>query len=178
MENSADMTDILRHHNGKNWCLAMIRPRNEKFACTQLGNAGVIGYLPLLTRVTVHNRSKRETRLPMFPGYLFLCADQEEQTIIRRNQAVRQLRVLDEYEEESLLADLRQVRRCELESAKCELVVNPGLQAGDMVQVKSGAFRGEHAIVVKREDALRVVINLNFLGRHIEMLWNADDLEK
>ena len=96
MENSADMTDILQHHNGKSWCLAMIRPRNEKFACTQLGNAGVIGYLPLLTKVTVHNRSKRETLLPMFPGYLFLCADQDEQSVIRRNQAVRQLRVLDD----------------------------------------------------------------------------------
>ena len=178
MDNSADMTDILRHHNGKSWCLAMIRPRNEKFACTQLGNLGVIGYLPLITKVTIHNRSKRETRLPMFPGYLFLCADQEEQTAIRCNKAVRQLSVLDEYEEESLLADLRQVRRCELESARRELVVNPGLQVGDVVQVKSGAFRGERAVVIRREDALRIVINLNFLGRNIEMLWNADDLEK
>ena len=178
MDNSCDINGILQHHDGKSWCLAMIRPRNEKFACVQLGNSGIIGYLPLLTRVTVHNRSKRETRLPMFPGYLFLCADQEEQTVIRCNQAVRQLRVLDEYEEESLLSDLRQVRRSELESASRELVVNPGLQTGDEVCVKTGAFRGERAIVVKREDALRVVINLNFLGRHIEMLWDAGDLEK
>ena len=70
------------------------------------------------------------------------------------------------------------MRRCELESARRELVVNPGLQVGDVVQVKSGAFRGERAVVIRREDALRIVINLNFLGRNIEMLWNADDLEK
>ena len=46
-----------------------------------------------------------------------------------------------------------------------------------MVRIKSGAFRGQDAVVVRRVDALSVIINLDFLGRSIDMRWNAGELE-
>ena len=66
---------------------------------------------------------------------------------------------------------------CELQSARHELVVNPELRQGDAVRIRSGAFRGHDAIVVRRVDALSVIINLDFLGRSMDMRWEAGDLE-
>ena len=77
---------MLRFEPGRRWCLIQTRPRNEKWVCANLAAAGVKIYLPLLTKVETHHRSRRETKLPMFPGYLFGCADPEEEELIRGNR--------------------------------------------------------------------------------------------
>ncbi len=174
---SDEILESFRKFPGKRWCLVLSRPRNEKWAEKTLAAAGIRVYLPLMTKVEMHNRSRRETRLPMFSGYLFACAEREEEPAIRANKCVWRIQTLSAAEEDSLIRDLRAVRMCELQSADHELTVNPGLQAGDMVRIKSGAFRGYDAIVVRRVDALNVIINLEFLGRNINMRWEAGDLE-
>ena len=165
------------HYPEKRWCLVQTRPRNEKWTRNALALERINVYLPLLTKVEIHHRARRETLLPMFPGYLFACASPEEEPVIRRNKCVWRLQVLSEGEELSLLRDLKLVRQCELQSADHQLTVNPGLQAGDIVRITSGAFRGQDAVVVRRVDALSVIINLDFLGRSIDMRWNAGELE-
>ena len=91
---------------GKHWSLVQTRPRNEKYAATHLEMNGVVVYLPLITKLEIHNRSKRILHLPMFPGYVFACPNLEEETIIRRDKCVWQLKVLSEPDEEGLLRDL------------------------------------------------------------------------
>ena len=172
-----EISESFRKVPGKRWCLVLSRPRNEKWAAKTLEASGVRVYLPLLTKVEIHNRGRRETRLPMFPGYLFACAGSAEENVIRANKCVWRLQALSETDEDSLLRDLRIVRMCELQSARHELVVNPELRKGDAVRIRSGAFRGHEAIVVRRVDALSVIINLDFLGRSIDMRWEAGDLE-
>ena len=167
---------LLRVEPGRRWCLIQTRPRNEKWTNTNLAAAGVRIYLPLLTRIATHHRSRRETKLPMFPGYLFGCADPEEEALIRRSRCVWNVRRLSETEEEQLLADLKTVRLCELESAEHRMTVNPGLRSGDRVRITAGAFKGQPAVVVRRVNALSVIINLDFLGRSIDIRWDAGDL--
>ena len=174
---SDEILESFRKVSGKRWCLVLSRPRNEKWAAKTLEASGVRVYLPLLTKVEIHNRGRREARLPMFPGYLFACAGSAEESVIRANKCVWQVRTLSETDEEMLIRDLRIVRLCELQSARHELVVNPELRQGDTVRIRSGAFRGHDAVVVRRVDALSVVINLEFLGRSMDMRWEAGDLE-
>lgn len=161
---------------GKRWSLVQTRPRNEKYAERSISNQGITAYLPLITKVEIHNRSRRERQLPMFPGYLFACPAPEEETLIRRDKCVWNLQVLNAAQEEELLRDLRIVRECELLSTNHKLVVNPQLKAGDTVRFKSGPFKRHEVIVVRREDETRVIVNLNFLGRNIEIACSADDL--
>ena len=174
-ENS--VTSFFRLVPDKRWCLIQTRPRNEKQASQYLKANGILVYLPLITKVQIHNRMKREIRLPMFPTYLFACPNLEEETLIRRYKLVWNLKKLSEMEEEILIRDLNAVKICEREAAEHKLVVNPGLHQGDPVRIKTGALRGHEAIILHRVDELSVIINLFFLGRHLEMLWAADDLE-
>ena len=167
---------MLHPEPGRSWCLIQTRPRHEKWVGTSLTAAGVKIYLPLLTKVETHHRSRRETKLPMFPGYLFGCAAPEEESLIRGNRCVWNLRRLSEPEERLLLRDLKAVRICELESASRKMTVNPGLRSGDPVRITAGAFKDQRAIVVRRVDELSVIINLDFLGRSIDIRWDAGDL--
>ena len=162
---------------GKRWSLVQIRPRNEKFSAKNLTRQGIVVYLPLLTKVEIHNRSKREIRLPMFPGYLFACPSLEEETIIRRDKGVWNMKVLSGAEEELLLRDLKIVREAELLSSAHKLIMKPGIRVGDTVQMKSGPFKNHEVVVVKRENETQLVVNLEFLGRNISIRCIADDLK-
>lgn len=161
---------------GKHWSLVQTRPRNEKYARQNIAGQGIITYLPLITRVEIHNRSSRKRVLPMFPGYLFACPSLEEETLIRRDKCVWNVRILNASEEEELLRDLQVVRKCELLSLNRKLVVNPQLQVGDTVRLKNGPFKNHEVIVARRENETKIIVNLNFLGRNVEIACNADDL--
>lgn len=175
-EEREDIESCFQSFPDKRWCLVQTRPRNEKYAHRYLSADGILVYLPLITKVEIHNRSKRTTLLPMFPGYVFACPNLEEETVIRRNKTVWNLKKLTPLEEETLLKDLQAVRRCEKQSAEHKLVVNPELHPGDTVRIKSGSLKGQDAIVVRRENELTVIINLFFFNRHLQMHWLADDL--
>ena len=164
-------------HEGKRWSLVQTRPRQEKFSAGNCAGQGILVYLPLITKVEIHNRSKREVQLPMFPGYFFACPSFEEETLIRREKGVWNLKVLSEPEEEGLLEDLKIVRECELLSREHQLVVKPGLQAGQTTRMRRGPFRDQEVVVVKRDGASRVVVNLEFLSRRITLNCDVDDLE-
>ena len=171
-----DISDLFVHMPERRWGFLQTRPKHEKQAMRALASQGLIVYLPLITKVEIHNRSKRERYLPMFQGYVFACSSLVEETVIRRNQYVWNLKTLTAADEESLLKDLKIVRECELLSAQHKLIVNPQLQEGDKVFLKNGPFKKHEVIVVKRKDESNIIVNLEFLGRSIEILCNADDL--
>ena len=173
----ADIEEEFVRIPGKQWCLVRTKPRNEKFSAQNCRAQGIFVYLPLLTKVELHNRSERKLQLPMFPGYLFARADLEEITLLRRDKGVWQVQTLSEPEEEGLLADLKLVRESEILSQNHELIVNPTLQVGDAVRFKSGPFRGQEVIVAARENAADVTVNLEFLGRSLTIRCLADELE-
>ena len=162
---------------GKKWCLVQTRPRNEKFSANNLCNHGIITYIPLLTKIEIHNRSKRYLLLPMFPGYFFACPNLEEESIIRRDKCVWNLKVLNGAAEDLLLKELIVVRQAELLSQERKLVIKPGIREGDTVILKKGPFKGHDVIVVKRENETTLIVNINFLGRNILIHCDADEVE-
>lgn len=171
-----EIVKMLIKHPGRRWCLVQTRARNEKFSAWNCANRGIITYIPLITKTQVHNRSKRTILLPMFPGYFFSCPALDEQTLIRREKGVWNLRILDDCGEDALLRDLLKVRESELLSSSHQLIVNPGLHPGDKVRIQKGPFKNHDVVVIRRENAAQVIINLDFLGQNLEMLWNADEL--
>ena len=162
---------------GKHWSLVQTRPRNEKFAAKNCSAQGILVYLPLITKVRIHNRSRRTHFLPMFSGYFFACPSYEEEALIKRDKCVWNLKILNEAEEDELLKDLRIVRESELLAKDHKLLVNPGICEGQMMRLKKGPFQSQEVLVVRREGVSKVIVNLNFLGRNITVSCEADDLE-
>lgn len=172
-----DISECFVRIPGKHWSLVQTRPRNEKFSSGNCAAQGILVYLPLITKVQNHNRNRRELYLPMFPGYYFACPNYEEETLIRRDKCVCNLKVLSEPEEDELLRDLMIVRESELLSREHKLIVNPGLCEGTTVRLKKGPFKSYEVIVVRREGVSKVIVNLDFLGRNITLACEADELE-
>src|ERR1700722_11794865 len=62
---------------GRHWRVLHTRPRQEKSLARELSRAKVPFYLPLIARRSLSRGRIVEPHLPLFPGYLFLLANQE-----------------------------------------------------------------------------------------------------
>jgi transcriptional antiterminator RfaH len=61
--------------NDQKWFVARVKTRSEVIASTNLQAQGFSTFNPTLKRTIRHARQFRETRVPIFPGYLFLSFD-------------------------------------------------------------------------------------------------------
>lgn len=162
---------------GRQWLPVYTQPRHEKKLAASLGRQEIPFYLPLLTRVTTHNRSKRISQLPMFPGYLFAAPGANDLAGLRGMQSVIRVIQLDELSSELLLAELRQVRQLEELSSSRELEVKPELVPGKRVVVGKGPCRGLTGVVVYRKNSMRLVVNLEIINNSVATEIDAADLE-
>src|SRR5688572_30382597 len=60
------------------WWLAHTLPRQEKVVATTLLSRRVAYYLPLVTRKSLVRGRTRVTRIPLFPGYVFVYGADED----------------------------------------------------------------------------------------------------
>ncbi|MGI5832679.1 MAG: transcription termination/antitermination protein NusG [Thermoguttaceae bacterium] len=161
------------------WGFAYLRPRTEKKFAQKLTDRGVRSYLPLIRKVRIHNRGKVVSSIPMFVGYVFLEIPNRLYTDILRLSDVITLDLPEEPEiQKGLVEDLNRVRKFELFSDRHKVVVNPGIQPGMTVLIKSGPLKGIKVVVEKRVDEIHVIVNLNILGRHCACTINADELRE
>ena len=161
------------------WGFGYLRPRTEKKFAQKLTDFGIRNYLPMAKKMRVHNRGKVVTWIPMFTSYVFLEIPNTLYTNIVRFPEVLTLDLCEKPEiQEGLVADLNRVRKCELLAEHRRVVVNPGIQPGMTVMVKSGSLAGTEVVVLKRVNEVHVIVNLNILGRHCDCTLSAGDLQE
>jgi len=165
----------------RSWGFAYLKPRTEKRVAEYLAGRGVPVYLPLLNKARLHHGTKIVTPIPMFPGYIFLAAGDQERTDLKRSERnfvhIELLR--NDAEEEQLVRELNNLRLFELEDMDREVLVNPGIQRGDKVTVTQGPLKGLQAEVIRRDDNRNaIIINVTILERTVEYPVSADELKK
>ncbi len=163
------------------WGFAYLKPRTEKKVAEHLVGLGIPSYLPLINKARLHHGTKIVTPIPMFPGYLFLAASDQERSELKRSEKsfvhIELLR--NNVEQEQLVRELNSLRLLEIESHGREVLVNPGIQRGDKVVVTQGAMKGLQAEVIRRDDNRNaIIINVTILERTVEYPVSADELKK
>ncbi|MGE4565052.1 MAG: transcription termination/antitermination NusG family protein [Victivallaceae bacterium] len=161
---------------GRCWFPVYTRPNKEKRLFEFLQGNGINGYLPLRPRCRITRNRKIICRVPMFPGYVFACADPLERYEIKRSNYTRRIFDLDETMEQTLIDELRIVRRIELLAGEQEIEVRPELMPGRKVRIATGSFAGIHGIVRKRQGIRRIIVNLEYLG-HSLAVFDVDDVD-
>ena len=165
----------------RSWGFAYLKPRTEKKVAEYLAGRGLPYYLPLVNKARLHHGTKIVTPIPMFPGYLFLAASDQERNDLKRSEKnfvnIELLR--NDIEEGQLVRELNNLHLLELESQGREVLVNPGIQRGDKVVVTQGAMKGLQAEVIRRDDNRNaIIINVTILERTVEYPVSADELKK
>lgn len=163
------------------WGYAYVSPRSEKKVKDALESRGIPVYLPLIPKARMHHSSKVISYLPMLPGYVFLCADDDERRELKigNKQVVRIELLRDEMTETAFIAELNILKRCEVLAATAPVLINPEIAVGDDVQVTEGPLAGLRTKVIYRaDDTNSIIVNLPVLNSHVEYHVSAELLKK
>lgn len=149
----------------RRWWGVYTRSRQEKAVAREMFVHGVPFYLPLIPHTIVYRRSRVISHIPMFGGYLFLFASDEER--VQCLQTNRVSRLIPVHDPDRLVRDLNQVRIA-IESG-APLSVESRLAPGQQVKVCSGPLTGLEGTIISRQRPTRLLIAVNFLRRGVSM---------
>jgi len=155
-------------HAGKpNWYVVVSKPRQEKTALENLQYQGFECFLPLAENPYQRRKKSRQPAEPLFPRYLFLHANSQQQNLapVRSTKGVLnmvrfglQLAVVPP----SIIQALKARRATD--TGLIKLTPDP-MQPGENVTVFDGPLAGLTGILKQHSSETRALLLLKLLGR-------------
>lgn len=169
----ADLFDTEFQHDAQHrWWVLHSRPRAEKTIARRLARDGTSFFLPLFERESRRGRRRTTSHLPLFPGYVFLRADEDERlATMMTNQVANCLAVPDQ---DRLHADLQRVYR--LIQSRQSLAPEARLEPGMSAEIVCGPLKGHRGTVLRKGKRLRFVIEVDFLQRGASVEVESTDI--
>jgi len=146
------------------WYAVHTRSRHEKQVDLFLSERGVQTFLPLVHTLSRRRDRKKYVDIPLFPGYLFVCAEKERLYDVKYTKGVTRiigigLGAPTPIPDKQIL-DIKSVMETEV-----QLDPFPYLKKGRMVRVKSGPLKGLEGILVERKGHYKLVIQIDLLQK-------------
>lgn len=113
----------------------------------------------------------------MFCGYVFLCMNYSESREFLTDPAVRRISLFQDTDEKQLINELNLVKKCELLSRERQLEINKGFYPGDRVICNNGPLKGEEVVIVKRDDAVTMIVNWYCFDRYCKFRYLENELQ-
>jgi transcription antitermination factor NusG len=143
----------------RKWFVLHVKARQEKALARELFARKIPFYLPLIKKATLARGRRRTSFSPLFGGYVFLHATEDER--LHTLMTNRVVQVLPVEAPERLVCDLRQI--CQLIATNVPLTVESRMMPGQRVSVRQGAFAGMKGVVLKRRGETRLLVSIDFL---------------
>lgn len=170
----SDLLELPETGAGGRWLLFYTLARREKDLMRRLEAAGIPFYGPTIRRrLRSAGGRTRDSFVPLFPGYVFSKADEDQRrAALATNTVARWTPVGDE---RMLVNDLRAIQR--LIETDQPLTPESRLEAGQTVRVRSGALKGIEGTVIKRRGTERLLVAVRFLNQGASIELEDVDLE-
>jgi transcription antitermination factor NusG len=157
--------------DGRQWWAVYTKARQEKALARDLVERSVPFYLPLVERTTLIRGKRVASLSPLFSGYVFLLANDDERVQTLRTNRTSQL--VEVPDQQRLRHDLRQVQR--LIAAKAVVTLEKRMSPGQRVRVKNGSFLGIEGVVEARRGGCRLIVEVKFLQQGVSV--EIDELQ-
>lgn len=156
------------------WCFSTLA-RAEKAVARLLFAQRVSFYCPTIyKRFRSPNGRLRQSFVPLFPSYVFVCGDESNRlATLQTNKVSRYQLVVDR---DQLVVDLRSIQRAI--DLGVPLTPESRIVAGDHVRVRAGPFAGYEGYVLRREGKTRLLLAVKFIEQGVSMEIDEALLEK
>lgn len=160
---------------GSSWWALYTLSRQEKQLMRQLRGLQVPFYCPLVPKRQRSPAGRvRVSHLPLFPGYVFVWANEQQRyATLTTNRVSRCLPATNGAE---LVDDLNRVR--ELIAVGHPLTPEARLEPGMYVRVRTGVFAGFEGVVLRREKGIRLLVAVRFLQQGVSVELDDCQLER
>ena len=162
----------------KAWFVVRIKTGAEERAAWHLKNQNFEIYLPRYRKEIRHARKTQTVLRPVFPGYLFVCMNLEEQRWRAINGTMGVISLVQFGEVPCPISnDVIEVMQAREIGGIIKLSPE-GLRKGDNVRVREGAFSDCTALLDEVSDDKRVILLLNLMGREVRVTASIENLAK
>ncbi|MFV8362146.1 UpxY family transcription antiterminator [Flavobacterium sp. ZT3P35] len=129
-----------------NWYVVYTKPKWEKKVAEQLKNKGIACYCPLVTQVRQWSDRKKKVEVPLFNSYVFVQLPETQRNMVF--QSVGVVRYLFWLGKPAIVRDeeIDTIQKW-LDPAQANDVSLHSFQVGDAIQLESGPFSSQKAIV-------------------------------
>jgi transcription elongation factor/antiterminator RfaH len=161
---------------GERWFVAQTLHHREQLARLHLGAQGFRSFLPRFHKTVRHARSLREVIAPVFPGYIFVVLNPEQDRWRSINGTFGVARLVSAHQcpipvptgvVEALLASVDELGLVRFDR---------GLKPGQPVRVASGPFAQVLGVLQRLDANGRVQVLLNIMGRQAAVVMDQADL--
>jgi transcriptional antiterminator RfaH len=156
----------------RRWWVLQTRSRQEKALGRRLHEQRVPYFLPLIRRRLVVRGRPLTSFVPLFTGYVFLLADDDDRlAALTTGRVVQSLRVPDQAR---LWAELRQIHR--LLASGRPVAPTEGPAPGATIEIRSGPLTGLRGKVLRASSERRFVVQVDFIQRGASVVLEGCDL--
>ena len=164
-EDLLDEERIEPEPDGWHWWAVHVRPRSEKMLARKLRVRRVGYYLPQHEQTKKYQRRTVTSRVPVFPGYLFVCGDQAAYDFsATARETVAPIHVV---EQELLRTQLRNVER--LIHAGAPITPEERLETGQPARIVRGPLAGLTGHVVRNRRGQKFVLQVQYIQRAVSI---------
>lgn len=159
----------------RQWYVVYTSANHEKRVTQQLQERSVQNFLPLYESVRRWKDRRVKLQLPLFPGYVFVRLSPRERPKVLQVPGIA--RLVGFNGQPAVLADeeIEALRTYTMKPLGAE--PHPYLRAGRRVRIRRGTLAGMEGILVRRKNALRVVLSIDLIMRSVSVEVDANDLE-
>jgi transcription antitermination factor NusG len=157
------------------WFALYTTPRHEKHVSEILAQRQIETFLPLYRTTRRWKKSRPvDLELPLFPTYVFVRIAQGARGAVLGMPGV--VSIVGSAREPWPVPDPDiEAIRLGLQMGKIE--PHPYLTVGERVRIKAGVMTGVEGVLVRKKNALRVVLSLDTIMRSVALEVDADDIE-
>ncbi len=157
------------------------KPRHEKKLSVLLTQIARPHFLPLYTKALERKAGGTRTRqyeskLPLFPGYLFAVLHRDDLKDPRLNDSAARFLRVKPSETPHFLRQLEQLARA-LDS-EYSIAPYEHLERGSLVKITGGSLKGLEGFVVEHKEKQTFIIEVDLVGRAVSIDIDAGFLKK
>ncbi|SHG27502.1 Transcription antitermination factor NusG [Flavobacterium segetis] len=150
-----------------NWYVVYTKPKWEKKVAEQLLKSGIECYCPIITQVRQWTDRKKKVQVPLFNSYVFVQLQEAQRNLVFQSSGV--VRYLFWLGKPAIVKDEEiSVIKKWLEGADGNDVLVESIKIGDTIQLESGPFSKQKAIV-QEINKTHYVLVLESLGCVLKM---------
>ena len=149
------------------WYPVYCKSNKEKKLAELAGQKNISWYLPTFLHHRMTRGHRIETQIPMFPGYLFLLLNRQQNWQVKTSGLAIRILPVTEKTEPELIKDLNKIREFEMLSRTQPVKVRTDLVPGKRFTITHGQLKGTEGVIVKRKNRTEFIVHLDFLDCYL-----------
>ena len=144
----------------KKWYVLQAKPLREIKVSEQIVKKNIEVYLPLVETIRHWSDRKKKIKVPLFPGYLFVHANNNERysAISDTQGALRYLK----YEKRFAVVSNEEINNIRISLIEPERIKieETNLFEGDLVEITHGVFKGLKGVIVQFRGNYKLMVSI------------------